>query len=109
VAYYLYMGAYTAEAWAALTKSPQNRMETVRPVAQALGGDLEQAWLSFGEYDVVALLRLPDNASAAAFAVAVAAGGAIKAGKTVPLLTLEEGVEVMRRAGAAGYRPPAGG
>ena len=109
MAYYLYMGAYTAEAWAALAKTPQNRMETVRPVAQALGGDLEQAWLSFGEYDVVALLRLPDNASAAAFAVAVAAGGAMKAGKTVPLLTLEEGVEVMRRAGAAGYRPPTGG
>ena len=109
MAYYLYMGAYTAEAWAALAKTPQNRMETVRPVAQALGGDLEQAWLSFGEYDMVALLRLPDNASAAAFAVAVAAGGAMKAGKTVPLLTLEEGVEVMRRAGTAGYRPPTGG
>jgi uncharacterized protein with GYD domain len=109
MAYYLYMAAYTAEAWASLTKNPQNRMEAVRPVAQALGGDLEQAWLSFGEYDVVALLRMPDNASAAAFAVAAAAGGALKAAKTVPLLTLEEGVEVMRRAGTAGYRPPASG
>ncbi|MGH2371418.1 MAG: GYD domain-containing protein [Chloroflexota bacterium] len=108
MAHYLYMAAYTAEAWANLTKNPQNRMAAVGPVAQALGGDLEQAWLSFGEYDVVALLRLPDNGSAAAFAMAVAAGGAVKAAKTVPLLTLEEGVEAMRQAGGAGYRPPAG-
>ena len=30
----------------------------------------------------------------------------IKAIKTTPLLTTEEGMEAMRKAGAAGYRPP---
>ena len=36
------------------------------------------------------------------------AGGAAKAIKTTPLMTLEEGMELMRKAGASGYRSPGG-
>ena len=43
-------------------------------------------------------LRLPE----------VAAGGAVKAFKTTPLLSVAEGVEAMRKAQGAGYRRPAG-
>jgi hypothetical protein len=49
---------------------------------------------------------MPDNVSAAAFSVAVSAGGAVKGMKTTPLLTMEEGMDVMKRAGGASYRSP---
>jgi len=44
--------------------------------------------------------------SAAAFSMAAAAGGAVKAVKTTPLMSMEEAIEAMRKAGGAGYRPP---
>jgi len=104
--YYLFRGSYTAEAWAGLVKRPQNREEVVRTAIENLGGTLEGAWLCFGVDDVVAVCNLPDNVSAAAFSLAVAAGGALKTSTTTPLMTFEEGVEAMKKAGKAGYRPP---
>lgn len=105
--HYMLQVAYTAEAWAAQVKSPQNRMEAIRPVIERLGGKVETAYYAFGEYDLVAIFEFPDNVQAAAFALAAAAGGAVKALKTTPLLTLEEGLAALRAAGGAGYRPPA--
>lgn len=106
MAYYLIQLAYTPEAWAAQIKNPQNRLEAVRPVVESLGGSFEGAWYAFGEYDVVAICKMPDTVSAAAFSLAASAGGAVKAFKTTPLMTTEEGLEAMRKAGAAGYQPP---
>ena len=104
--YYLFRGSYTNEAWAGLVKKPQNRTEVVRTAIENLGGTLEGAWLSFGEHDVVAICSLPDNVSAAAFSLAVSAGGALKSSQTIPLMTFEEGVEAMKKAGKSSYRPP---
>jgi len=103
---YLLQVAYTSEAWASLLKSPQNRLDVVRPAVEKLGGKIESGWFCFGDYDLVSILQMPDNVSAAAFSLAASAGGAIKAIKTTPLLTLEEGVAAMKKAGAAGYKPP---
>lgn len=105
---YLIQVAYTPDAWAAMVKQPQNRLEAVRPVVEKLGGKFEHAWLAFGEYDIIGVVELPDNTNAAAFSMAAAAGGALKAFKTTPLLSVDEGVEAMRKAQAAGYRPPSG-
>jgi uncharacterized protein with GYD domain len=106
MAFYLVQLAYTPEAWAAMRARPQNRLEAVQPVAQRLGGRIVSKWMAFGEYDIVAILEMPDNVSAAAFSVAVSAGGAVKGMKTTPLLTMEEGMDVMKRAGGASYRSP---
>lgn len=104
--YYLLEAAYTPEAWATMVKAPQNRLEKVRPAIEKLGGTIECGFLAFGEYDVVLIVKMPDNVSAAAFSLAVSAGGACKAVKTTPLMTGEEGVQAMRKAKGAGYRPP---
>ena len=106
MAYYMFQGAYTPEAWATMVSNPQNRAQLVRPVIESLGGRWVDAWLAFGEYDVIVIAELPDNVSAAAFSLAVNAGGALKAAKTTPLMTIDEGMEAMRKAGRAGYRPP---
>jgi uncharacterized protein with GYD domain len=106
MAHYAYQVAYTPEAWATLVKSPQNRVDAVRPAIEALGGRVEGAWFQFGKYDILLIAELPDNVSMAAFALAVAAGGAVKASKTTPLMTIDEGLQAMSKAGGSTYRPP---
>ena len=106
MAYYLFQGAYTSEALAKLIKKPEDRVATVSKAVEELGGRVIGGWFCFGDYDVVLVYELPDNISAAAFAVRVAAGGALKANKTTLLLRPDETIEMFKRAGQAGYRPP---
>ena len=106
MAYFLLQAAYTPEAWANLTRNPQDREQTLRPVVERLGGRIQGFWWSFGEYDAIVLAEMPDNVSAAAFSIAASASGALKAARTTPLLSIEEGIGAMRMATEAGYRPP---
>jgi uncharacterized protein with GYD domain len=106
--YYLVQFAYTKEAVKTLVENPQNRIEAVRPAFEELGITIREAFLAFGDYDVVLLMEAPDNVRAAAISLAVTAGGAVEHNKTTPLMTWEEGVEAMRAAGGSGYRPPGG-
>lgn len=106
MAYYMLQVAYTVDAWAAQVKNPQNRLEMVRPVVETLGGSIEGAWLSFGEYDAVVICQMPNGVSQAAFAMAATAAGHLKSAKTTPLLTIEEGMEAMGKAGAIMYPAP---
>lgn len=105
MAYYLLQVAYTPEGTAALISNPQDRSAAVRAPIEKLGGKMERFWLAFGDYDVVGIVDMPNNVSAAAFAMAVSAGGSCKAVKTTPLLTAEEGMEAMKKAATCGYRP----
>lgn len=106
MALYMLQGAYTSEAWAAQVKHPASRVEAVRPAFEKLGGKIENAWMCFGDYDVIVIASFPDNVSAAAIAIAIAAGGAFRNAKTTPLLSIEEGVEATKKAGTSGYRAP---
>jgi uncharacterized protein with GYD domain len=108
MAHYLCQLAYTPEAWAAQVKNPADRVKIVAPLLERLGARFETAYLCFGEYDIVFIMEAPDNVSAAAVSLAVTAGGAVKTLKTTPLLTTDEGIEAMRKAGegASVYRPP---
>jgi uncharacterized protein with GYD domain len=107
MAHYLFQLSYTPQAWAALVKNPHNRIEVVRPVLKKLGGDIETAYFAFGDYDVIGVMTLPSNVEAAAFSLAVTAGGSIKSIKTTPLMTIDEGIGAMKKAAVSGYAPPA--
>jgi len=107
MASYLIQASYTPEAWAAQVKNPQNRIEALRPVVAQSGGKIVCGYYTFGEYDIMLIVEGMDNVTAAALSVGATAGGAIKSIKTTPLMTVEEGMEAMRKAAAAGYRPPA--
>lgn len=104
--FYLLQVGYTPEAWAAMVEKPQDRIEAVRPAVEKLGGKVVSGYLAFGEHDLIAIVSMPDNVSAAAFSVAAAAGGAVRTIRTTPLMTTSEGVEAMKKAGASSYRPP---
>lgn len=102
---YLVQASYTTEAMASLIKNPQNRMEVVRKSVENLGGKLVGGWMSFGDYDVVLIAELPDLVSAAAIAVAAAAGGSLKSIKTTPLLSSDEAIAAAKKAANSGYTP----
>jgi uncharacterized protein with GYD domain len=104
----LYLGrfSYTTDAMRALVSDPQDRSAAAREVAESLGGKLLGFWFAFGEFDGVFLMEAPDNASAAALAMAVGAGGALSEIETTVLLDMDEAQDAMRKAAAATYRPP---
>jgi len=106
MAFYALQTAYTPVGWAALLKDPQNRLEAVKPVVERIGGSIVNGWLTFGEYDVLVICEMPDNVSATALSMAISAGGAVKAVKTTPLMTFEEGIEAQKKAKESQYTPP---
>jgi hypothetical protein len=50
---------------------------------------------------------MPDNVSAAAIALAFAAGGSLRTCQTTALMSNAEGLEAMRKAATCGYKPVA--
>ena len=71
-----------------------------------MSGQLVSWYLSFGEYDGLAIYGAPDDTTAGALVVAAARGGHLRATKTPPLFNAEESVEMMRRAGGTAFRTP---
>ena len=104
--YYLMRFSYTPDAWARLIKQPEDRRKVARAVIEKLGGKLHGFWYAFGEYDGLVLIEAPDNTSAAAASVAIAAGGSLRAAETTVLLTVEETIETLKKAQDLPYRAP---
>ncbi|MGB2589804.1 MAG: GYD domain-containing protein [Candidatus Acidiferrum sp.] len=102
--FYCHQVSYTKEAWARLMADPQDRLEIVRIPIEKLGGKLHSAFFAFGPFDVLAITEMPDNMSAAAIAIAFAAGGAVASIQTTPLMTAVQAIESMRKAEACGYK-----
>lgn len=105
MATYMLQVAYSSAALSALIGNPQNREEAVRKPIEKLGGKIIGFWHSFGEYDTVGIIEMPDTISIAAYAIAVAAGGSVKAQRTTPLFSAEEGMAAMKKAATSGYKP----
>lgn len=101
---YLLQLSYTTAALAALVEHPQDRGEAVRKPIEKLGGKVDRFYLSFGDYDVVGIVDMPNNVSAAAFSMALGSGGACKSVRTTPLMSAEEGIEAGKKAASCGYK-----
>ena len=110
MAVFMIQGTYTPEAWATMTKNPQDRSIPIRELlAQKFGGRLVSVYYCFGEYDVVVLVELPDDSAATALAMAAISPGHLKAYKTTKLFTVEETMEAMRKAGSLAFQGPSKG
>jgi uncharacterized protein with GYD domain len=79
------------------------RREAVDQLFESLGGRVEAFYFAFGDEDLFIIGDLPDNASAAALAMAINAAGVTTVKVTV-LLTAEEVDEAVTKTGS--YRPP---
>lgn len=102
--YFCHQVSYTKEAWAKLMQNPQDRLEAVRAPIEKLGGKIHTSFFAFGPFDVIAITDMPDNISAAAIAIAFAAGGAVSNIQTTPLMTAAQTIEALRKAGTCGYK-----
>jgi uncharacterized protein with GYD domain len=104
----LYMSqvSYTSEAWAAMTQNPEDRSEVFRSLTETMGGRLHSWYYTFGEYDVLVIIEAPDESTAAAIVLAAISPGHLSRVKTTVVLSAQEGVEAMRKAGEATYRAP---
>ncbi len=103
---YMTQVGYTSEAWAALTQNPEDRSEVFGRLTETMGGRLLSWYFIFGEYDVMVIYEAPDESTAAAIVLAAVSPGHLSRVKTSVLLTAEEGLEAMRKAGEATYRAP---
>lgn len=104
---FMYECSYTPESLAAQIKDPKDRLEVVKPAIEAVGGRLVAGGYCFGDSDIVAIFEAPSDTAAAALAVAFAAGGAVKSGRTTKLLSGQEWIESLRSAQtiAPKYKP----
>ncbi|UCC85647.1 MAG: GYD domain-containing protein [Anaerolineales bacterium] len=104
MAKYLVQAAYTDAGLEGLLKEGgSRRRDAVGKAVKSLGGTLEAFYYAFGDADVVGIVDLPDNVSAAAFSLLVnAAGGA--AVQTTVLMTPEEVDQATKKT--LDYRAP---
>jgi len=72
-----------------VAKGGSARKAAAQAAAKSVGGKVDSFYFAFGKTDVFVIADLPDNAAAAALALAVTAGGGVTA-RTVVLLTPEE-------------------
>ena len=103
---YLTKFSYTPATWARLIANPEDRRKAAQSYIESVGGKLHGFWYAFGTHDGYTLWEAPDNASMAAVALAITGGGALGSLETTVLLTVDETIDALRKAGQIGYRTP---
>ena len=79
MSHYVIQASYGAAADGAMVNHPQDRAAAVRPLIEKMDGKLHGMWLSFGEFDNVAVAEMPDAILTAATVMAIGASGAMSA------------------------------
>ena len=103
---YLVQGSYVGDGVQGLRREGgTSRRAAVERACLSVGGSLDEFYYAFGETDVVAIMTLPDNVTAAGVALLVASSGKV-AIRTTVLLTPEE-IDAATKIGGD-YRPPGG-
>jgi uncharacterized protein with GYD domain len=104
MAKYLLQGSYSAEGAKGLLKDGgSKRRAAAKTLVESLGGKIECLYFAFGKTDVVAIVDMPDSASAAAASLTIGASGALT-GRLTVLLTPEEIDQATKKS--AKYTPP---
>jgi uncharacterized protein with GYD domain len=103
---YLSRFSYTPATWATLIGDPEDRRKAAQSYIESVGGKLHGFWYAFGTHDGYNLWEAPDNVSMAAVALAISGGGALSSFETTVLLTVEETMDALEKAGRVQYRAP---
>lgn len=104
MAKYLWQVSYTAEGVRGLLKEGgTGRRAVVEQLVKESGGNVEAFYYAFGDDDAYIIADLPNDATASAISLTVAASGAASV-KTVKLLSPEE-IDDATQISVA-YRPP---
>jgi uncharacterized protein with GYD domain len=103
---YLAKFSYTPETWARMIAKPEDRRGAAQAYIESVGGKLHGFWYAFGAHDGYNLWEAPDNVSMAAVALAIGGGGALSSIETTVLLSVEDTMAALRKAGEVRYRAP---
>ena len=106
MAVYLTRFSYTPEAWKRMMQNPEDRRAAAQAYIESVGGKLHGFWYGFGEFDGYNLWEAPDHVSMAAVAIAIGGGGSLTKIETTLLLTVEETLQALSKAGTITYQPP---
>lgn len=103
---YLFQASYTVEGLQSLKKvKASSRNAAVAKAAKAIGGKLDALYYVLGDDDILAIVDMPDHASAAAFSLAVSTTGVCRNIRTTPLLDVHEMDKALKKS-AVGFRGP---
>jgi len=98
MAHYLIEVGYTPQSWSTQIDTKANVVDRLTPSLKALGAKLECIYYSFGDVDLVAVVDFKRPEDAAGFALAVGSSGALRMYRTTPLLSVDQGIESLRKA-----------
>ena len=92
----------------AMADRPHDREPPARELIESFGGKMHHYYFMLGEYDGLAIVEFPDNASAAATSMRASVSGAFARFETHPLMTAQEAQRAMQMVmdSTAAYRAP---
>jgi len=86
------------ETVAKAMENPSDRSAIVNKICQDAGGKLESYYWMFGEWDGLAVVELPDSATAGALALAVSSTGTFEQIATHELIPVDQINRTLERA-----------
>lgn len=87
---YITQGRYTRDAIKGMLIKPEDRSEAVSRALGKVGGRLIGYYLTFGEYDFMAIAEAPDNTQMAVVLLAAGSGGGVSDLRTTVAMTSVE-------------------
>jgi uncharacterized protein with GYD domain len=104
---FITQGRYTREALAGMVAKPEDRAVAVTKLAKAAGLKLRAHYLTFGEYDFLAIFEGPDANAMASMAIAASSAGGITDLRTTVGWPSDEAKQIYEGAGEMkkAYRP----
>ncbi len=108
MAHFITQGRFTQDAIKGMLAKPEDRAEAVGQLFAQLGGKLLAYYMTFGEYDFLAISEGPAEEAATALIIVAAAGG-ITDLKTTLAMTSSEMKQAFAKAGPLAGRFKAAG
>lgn len=87
---YITQGRYTREAVKGMIVRPEDRADAVGRLLSKVGGRLLDYYVTFGEYDFLAIAEVPNNVQMAAALLAAGSGGGVTDLRTTVAMTSME-------------------
>ena len=87
---------------------PENRIEAIRPLIEAAGGKLNDAYYTLGDSDGIMITEFPVDIDALTVSMAAGSSGATADLSTTALIQIDDAVKAAERAGTLTglYRAP---
>ena len=106
MAKYLIEETVATQGMAGMLKNPEDRMGPVGRIFEAAGCKLEHFYGSLIENKTYLIVDSPDLKSVYTVTTNFVAAGAAAAIKVIPLVTVSEAADLIKKAASLSYRPP---